>query len=90
VAEVEPPVGAQKSPASAPTARVLFHLSRGATVEILGRRIRSGVPLTVPADRVRYVVRCPRRGPVERHLSADPKSSKPLVISLRCPVKGAK
>lgn len=76
--------------ASPPTGRVVFHLSRGAGVEILGRRAHSGVALTVPTGPVRYVVYCRRRAPVVRHLSVNPKSAKPLVISLRCPVKRAK
>jgi len=73
-----------------PPLHVVFRLSRGASVELLGHHIHAGEPVEVPAGRTRYTVRCPGRHPVERHLQLNSKSSKTQLISLRCPLKGAK
>jgi hypothetical protein len=69
---------------------VVFHLARGASVELLGHHVRAGVAVEVPAGRTRYTVRCPGRYPVERHLQLNSKSLKTQLISIHCPLKGAK
>lgn len=90
-----PVVAAPEDPPASPPKpplphHVIFHVARGAVVEVLGHRVRPGVPVTVSPGRLRYSIRCPGRFSFERSLEVDPNLSKTLNVSARCPSKGAK